>query len=248
VGAAEHFEECLSLFESLPALKALVPGNHDIWVQAQDARGDSLSVYEHHLPEACARHRFHYLDRGPLLFPDVKLGLVGTMNWYDYSWSVDKLRELLPDWEWRLRAKVFSRGRHNDARFVRWPLDDVRFTERTVSRFEEYLQSALAQVEQAIVIAHHPPFRGLGTPHVEPPSADALLWEAFTGNLRMEAVLNNHAAAIPFAFCGHTHFARENALGSIRGFNVGGDYHFKRLLLLDWPDGSPQAHVFGRSA
>jgi hypothetical protein len=34
-------------------------------------------------------------------------------------------------------------------------------------------------------------------------------------------------------------------LGSIRGFNIGGDYNFKRLLLLDWPAGRVAAHVFG---
>ena len=40
----------------------------------------------------------------------------------------ERLRELVPDYERRLRHKLFTRGRHNDARFIRWPLDDVRFT------------------------------------------------------------------------------------------------------------------------
>ena len=34
VGAGEHFEECLRLFEPLPCRNALVPGNHDVWVEA----------------------------------------------------------------------------------------------------------------------------------------------------------------------------------------------------------------------
>jgi hypothetical protein len=53
------------------------------------------------------------------------------------------------------------------------------------------------------------------------------------------------AEHISYVFCGHTHRARENTLGPIRGFNIGGDYHFKRLLLLEWPAGRVQAHVFG---
>ena len=30
-----------------------------------------------------------------------------------------------------------------------------------------------------------------------------------------------------------------------RGYNIGGDYHYKRLLLLDWPAGTVEEHVFG---
>jgi hypothetical protein len=41
-----------------------------------------------------------------------------------------------------------------------------------------------------------------------------------------------------FAFCGHTHRARQSTFLGIRGFNVGGDYPFKRLLMLDWPAGT----------
>ena len=63
----------------------------------------------------------------------------------------------------------------------------------------------------------------------------------------MEQLLTHHAASIPFAFCGHTHYAREGSLASIRGFNIGGDYHFKRVVCLDWPAGTVQTHEFGNS-
>src|SRR5579871_2119845 len=115
VGAGKRFEACLSLFDDLSCRKALVPGNHDIWVEADDERGDSLQVYREYLPARCSAHGIHYLDQGPLLLPDAGLALVGSINWYDYSWSVDVLRTQLPDWEDRLRSKRFSRGRHNDA-------------------------------------------------------------------------------------------------------------------------------------
>src|SRR5262249_30611769 len=82
--------------------KALVPGNHDIWVEADDPRGDSLTVYREHLPAACAAHGFHYLDAGPLLLPEADLAVVGTINWYDYSWAIDLMKQHVPDWEDRL--------------------------------------------------------------------------------------------------------------------------------------------------
>jgi 3',5'-cyclic AMP phosphodiesterase CpdA len=247
VGAGDDFERCLELFDQLSCRKALVPGNHDIWVAEADGRGDSLTVYREYLPGVCARHDFAYLDQAPLVWPEAGLAVAGSINWYDYSWSIDKLPSVLPDWEERLRTKRFSRGRHNDGRFVRWPLDDARFTAEVVATLERHLEDALRQVPKALVIAHHPPFYGLNFPRPaeEPINPDALLWDAFSGNRAVEAVLTRHAARIPFAFCGHTHRARENTWHGIRGHNIGGDYHFKRLLNLHWPEGRVEANVFG---
>jgi predicted phosphohydrolase len=246
IGASEHFGECLALFDDLPCRKALVPGNHDIWVADNDARGDSLQVYRDHLPKLSAEHGFHYLDQGPLIVSEAGLAVVGSINWYDYSWSIDQLRTRIHDWEERLRRKMFTRARHNDGRFVRWPSDDQKFTTEVVTTLERHLEQALAQTEKALVIAHHPPFYGLTFPRLMPPvTVDGLLWDAFSGNRRLETILTQNADRIPFAFCGHTHRARENSLGNIRGYNIGGDYHFKRLLILEWPAGTVSAHVFG---
>ena len=244
LGTQDNFDACLALFADLPCRKALVPGNHDLWVLPDDERGDSLTVYRDHLPAVCEAQGFHYLDAGPLLLGD-DLAVVGSINWYDYSWSLDRLRRDVPDWEERLRTKRFDRGRHNDGRFVRWPLDDVRFTALVVSALRRHLEEALAQARQALVLAHHPPFYGLSFPGERPSSADGLLWDAFTGNRAIEEVLSAHAERVPLVFCGHTHRARENTFGPTRGFNVGGDYHFKRLLLVDWPAGAVTAHTFG---
>jgi predicted phosphohydrolase len=246
VGAAEDFERCLTLFDECTCRKALVPGNHDIWVRADDTRGDSLRVYQVYLPQLCEAHGFHYLDRAPLLLPEADLALVGSINWYDYSWSLEALRQETPDWEERLRTKLFTRGRHNDARFVRWPFDDAGFTAEVVAELERHLTQVLQAVPQVIVVTHHPPFHGLNFPRPDvPPTLDGLLWDAFSGNRTLEELLRRHDARIPFAFCGHTHRARENSLGAIRGYNVGGDYHFKRMLRLEWPAGNVEAYEFG---
>jgi predicted phosphohydrolase len=247
VGAGEHFGECLRLFAGLPGHKALVPGNHDVWVTPDDTRGDSLAVYQEHLPRVSAEHGFHYLDHGPLLLEEADLALVGSMNWYDYSWSLEALRRLYPDEEHRLQSKRFTRGRHNDANFVRWPFDDVGFTRVAVALLERHLEQAVAQAGCVILVTHHPPFYGLSFPRPEPAATlDALLWDAFGGNRHLEDLLTRHAASVPFAFCGHTHRARANTLGPVRGFNVGGDYGYKRLLLLDWPAGTVEAQTFGQ--
>jgi 3',5'-cyclic AMP phosphodiesterase CpdA len=246
IGAGDDFGRCLCLFADLKCRKALVPGNHDIWVENNDPRGDSLQVYREHLPQLAAAYSCIYLDQQPLYLPEADLAVIGSINWYDYSWSLDALRRNIADWEDRLKTKRFTRGRHNDARFVRWPLDDVRFTREVVTKLEQDLLQVLARVGQAIVITHHPPFYGLSFPRPNSPVlVDSLLWDAFSGNCAVEELLLRHMERIPLTLCGHTHRARENNLGAIRGYNIGGDYHFKRLLLVDWPARSVAAHVFG---
>ena len=245
VGAGDEFGRCLDLFADLPCHKALVAGNHDIWVRSDDPRGDSLDVYHHHLPAEAAARGFHYLDHGPLVLAGLGLAVVGSINWYDYSWGVDKLRQLTPDWADRLRTKRFTRGRHNDANFVRWHYDDPGFAQVAVETLDDHLQEALGAVPAALLVTHHPPFRKLNYPKPDPPDLDALMWEAFSGNADLEDVLAKYAGRVPLAFCGHTHFARECTVGGTRGYNVGGDYHFKRLLRFDWPTGAVRAQEFG---
>jgi predicted phosphohydrolase len=245
IGTGTLFNDCLAQFNRLSCRKALVPGNHDLWVKAE-AEYDSLTLYREQLPRIAAQNGFHYLDAGPLILPGSGVALVGTINWYDHSWAIDRLKQYHPEELHRLQTKRFSRGRHNDANFVRWPLDEASFTREVVTTFETHLNEALGQVEKAIVVTHHPPFYGLGFSRPCPPTTlDCLLWDAFCGNQAMEEVLERHADRVAFAFCGHTHRARENTLKGIRGYNIGGDYRFKRLLLLDWPAGTVTAHQFG---
>jgi 3',5'-cyclic AMP phosphodiesterase CpdA len=245
VGTGHHFAECLTLFADLPCLKALVPGNHDIWVLEDDPRGDSLTLYREGLATQCAARGFHYLDGDGPLHLGGGLAVVGSINWYDYSWSLDWLRANLLEYEERLRTKRFDRGRHNDARFVRWPLDDVRFTAQVVETFGRHLDAAFQEADRALVVTHHPAFYGLSFPGERSETVDRYLWDAFTGNAALERLLTAHAERIPLVFSGHTHRSREGALGVIRGFNVGGDYHFKRLLTVEWPSGEVSSHLFG---
>ncbi len=245
IGAGDEFDPALALFDGLDCRKALVPGNHDVWVADGDPRGDSLAVYREHLPARSAAHGFHYLDAGPLVLDGLGLAVAGSMNWYDYSWAdLAALAAAFPDWQDRLHSKRFTRGRHNDARFVRWPPhDDRSFTAEVVAAFERHLR-AIDPTHRIVVVTHHPPLRALNFPRSGPPSPDGLLWDAFAGTQTMQDLLARHAGRIPFAFCGHTHRSRAGTHADIRGYNVGSDYPFKRLLYLDWPAGTITERTF----
>jgi 3',5'-cyclic AMP phosphodiesterase CpdA len=242
IGAGDEFEPALAMFDGIDCRKALVPGNHDIWVGDADSRGDSLAVYRELLPRLSAAHGFHYLDDGPLLVPTDALTIVGSINWYDYTWADPiALAEAFFDWENRLRTKRFTRGRHNDGRFVRWRYDDQSFTAEVVAAFDRHLSASTGPI---FVVTHHPPFQALAFPQTGPATPDGLLWAAFSGNRALEESLARHADRIPYAFCGHTHRARTGNLGPIRGYNTGSDYPFKRLLMLDWPTGEISEKAF----
>jgi predicted phosphohydrolase len=247
IGAGDNFARCLDLFAPLPCQKALVPGNHDIWVNPRDARGDSMRVYQEVLPQLAKERGFHYLDHGPLLLPDHGLAIAGSMNWYDYSWAIDELPKAAPDWKERLYAKRFSRGRHNDGNFVIWKHTDPSFTREVVETLVGHVDEALSKVDRAIVVTHHPPIRELNFPATEPFGLDELLWRAYSGNTLLESSLEERAERIAFTFCGHTHRAREGNRAGIHGHNIGGDYHFKRLLWFDWPSGNVEAVEFGEA-
>ena len=235
LGTGAFFGECLAMFDSLDCVKALVPGNHDLWVGI-DSRYDSLQMYEEILPRLSAEHGFHYLDREPLILPEADLAVVGSINWYDYSWAIDGIRRNFPDDEHRLASKQFARGTHNDANFVRWPLDDLSFTSLVTATLRKHLVAALAQASRAVVVTHHPCFYGLSFPRNGPPvELDSFLWDAFAGNVGVEQVLAEFAPRIAMAFSGHTHRERHTTWQGIEGYNVGSDYPVKRLLRVEWP-------------
>lgn len=245
IGTSVYFEDCLRLFGELDCPKAYVAGNHDIWVSPDDRSHDSLDLFERILPETAARQGFHALDHAPMYFPEEGLGLVGNINWYDYSWAIEGLQRLYPGELDRLRTKRFTRGRHNDAVFVRWLLDDSRFTELLARSLERHLEQACRTVERLIVITHHPPYRELGFPRTRPPQElDEFLWDAFCGNLAVEELLARFSASIDYVFCGHTHRACESLWGGMQGYNIGSDYPIKRLLRLDWPAGNLSVEEF----
>ncbi len=112
IGTEHYFAECLQLFADLSCRKALVPGNHDLWVKSDSPR-DSLHLYEEDLPALCKQYGFHYLDGGPLLIPESGLAVAGSIDWYDYFWSLEALCRDFPNEERRLTTKQFTRGRHN---------------------------------------------------------------------------------------------------------------------------------------
>lgn len=227
LGEGDAFARALDLLAPLAARVGVTPGNHDIW--RRDG-GDSRDLYERVLPLLCEERGVHYLDQAPLLLtPD--LAVVGSMNWYDYSYADPAVKKLYPQAQSYYRRKLFPNGLHNDGRFVRLGVSDYRWTTELVRRLATQLRELPESVGDVILVAHHPPLRPLFYPE-EPRGVMGQFWLAYTGNRRMERLVKSDAR-IRFAVCGHVHAASEWRGDRLHGVNIGGDYHFKRLLLLD---------------
>lgn len=240
IGEGEEFARCLGLFSRLTCDRLAAPGNHDVWTR--DEAVDSLELYERGLPQLAAGAGFQYLDQRPYL-PVPGLAVVGSMNWYDYSFADPAVEEEHPDAPEMYRHKRFPNGVHNDGRFVRFGLTDEAFTQRVVSAFQAQLGALPETVAGVIAIQHHPPVQELFYP-TPLTNTYQRFWLAYTGNRRMQDVVLDDPR-IRAVICGHTHAACVADVAGKRCLNIGGDYHYKRLLLLDTDTGAEQWWEFG---
>ncbi len=244
VGTGDEFAWCLEALQGVAPLCWVLPGNHDLWTD--DASPASLELYEERLPRMAAECGYQYLDLQPYVDPSGRLAVLGSMNWYDYSFADPTLELEYPQAVEMYREKLFPRGRHNDGRFVHLGMTDWAFTGRIVERFRRQLSELPASVEQVITLQHHPPVRPLFYPSALR-TPEQLFWLAYTGNRRMQRTILDDPR-IQWVVCGHTHAACEAVLLGKRCLNVGGDYPWKRLVLIDTDTGRVDHWEFGRTA
>ncbi|HTE20257.1 MAG TPA: metallophosphoesterase, partial [Armatimonadota bacterium] len=122
VGEGSDFGRGLSLFGTLSCGRLVIPGNHDLWTRDPDQ--SSLALYEERLANIAAKHGFQYLDLQPYLSPNGSEAVVGSINWYDYSFADPELEQEYPDAQWMYERKLFPTGRHNDGRFIHFGMSD----------------------------------------------------------------------------------------------------------------------------
>ncbi len=227
VGEGRAFAACLAEFRELTCVKLLVPGNHDLWLRAPTS---SMRHYQETLPMLAGEAGFSVLDFQPWQSRDGDVSILGSIHWYDYSFADPELRIRYPDANRMYIAKQFPAGRHNDGSYVRLGVSDPEFADSLLKQLQR--QSAeSSRVGRRILVTHHPPVRELFYP-TELVTDDQKFWLAYTGTRAMDAWVRQDAR-FDYVFCGHTHAACEARIGPTTCLNVGGDYHFKRLIRLD---------------
>jgi predicted phosphohydrolase len=240
-GVGNEMAHCLDLFKALDCVKLLVAGNHCLW--SSGSAIDSMQIYTQIIPATAKRFGFHYLDAEPWFAADGSLAVVGNINWYDYSYASPVIAHKYPHCEEMYWRKEFINGWHNDGRFVRLGMSDVEFTQRVLEKLKRDIEEMSQQADLLVAAIHHPPFPELFYPLKPHPSDDELIWLAYTGNRAISKLLLQYPK-LRYVFCGHTHFAREAQIGHIHAFNIGGDYDWKRLAVLELPPGKVEFEEF----
>jgi 3',5'-cyclic AMP phosphodiesterase CpdA len=80
-GKEDAYRALLGLFEGFAGPKLFVPGNHDLWGEADDR--NTPQRYRGQLKEIVERYGFRYLPGAPLEHEGI--GFVGSAGWYDYG-------------------------------------------------------------------------------------------------------------------------------------------------------------------
>ena len=212
--------ECLTLFAPFKGDKLFVAGNHELWTRGTD----SLKIYDKILPRITKQCSFHSLDQKP--FIKGKVGFVGNIGWYDYSFK-DKNKPIpLSYYSSKQWPGVVS---WNDGFYVHLGMSDEAFTKRVNRRLKRHLALVSKQAQAIICAVHHVPFRQLlRTNHT---STDNFL-TAFSGSVETGKIIQSFPK-VTYVFCGHTHQKKKVKINGVTAINIGSDYLRKRFKVLE---------------
>lgn len=219
-----HFVAGLRLFADLPCLKLVLAGNHDLWTGVYH----SERLWKSELALASRRYGFHWLEAES--FKSGKLGICGTLGWYDYSAKDPSLG--FTDRDYAVNKSQVN----NDAHYLDWRWSDREFADELVAQFERRLAALHADpaVAEILVVTHVPPFEA----NILRKSGDPF-WNfsnAYFGNLTLGKVI----AACPKVrrvVSGHTHVGGTwrvpGVAGEIISYVVDSEYGRPAMIELD---------------
>jgi hypothetical protein len=146
-----HFEAALSLFDNLSCHKAMVLGNRDLW--SRNAECTSECLWSEVLPDVIRRHGFIHLEQESLVAD--RLGVCGTIGWYDYSGRDTRLGYTVEQYQ-ELKGLV-----NRDAQYITWPWSDQEFAAKTQIEFASRIETLDHDhaVDRIIVVTHTPIFK-----------------------------------------------------------------------------------------
>jgi hypothetical protein len=169
----------LKLFQNIPIPKLFVAGNHDIWTP----RGtNSLAKYLVVVKEAVEDAGFHYLDKEPFIID--RIGFIGNMGWYDYSFRVAQTtipsdiklircasaqyinwEELsIEDYKEKMlmgesNGNLFVVTSWNDRLNIHWDFTDIEFSMKCLKKIKQNFSEIDHKVDQIVFASHHVHFQ-----------------------------------------------------------------------------------------
>ncbi len=242
----EILHQGLRLFDGFSGRKFFVPGNHSLWCNKGE---NSMDRYLRILPEAAAGCGFEFLDNLPVVIG--RLGLAGSIGWYDYSFADESLA--IPEDFYRIKmapgaARYLGRdklikahqetltdrhlgigARWMDGIHVRLGMSDHEFCRMLSRKLDRQLEGLSQVADRIISFIHHLPFIQL-VPENRP---DRFAFAAaYLGAGMLGDVLLKHEK-VTHVYCGHSHWQGEHEIGHLKVINIGSTYTEKRFAILD---------------
>jgi 3',5'-cyclic AMP phosphodiesterase CpdA len=201
------YRRALQLFTGLSCPRLLIAGNHDLYRGEHDSR----ALWETVLPGTARDEGFVWLEDTVVTLPlalrdgvgtgrdeSPKIGICGTLAWYDYSSRHPDLGYTDDDYR-HLKGIV-----NHDADYIDWPWSDVAMARFLTRRFDERLLSLEQDpgVHQILVVTHMPVFEQAVAHHVE--SSTWRLLSAYMGNLTLGELLRG-SSKVTHVVSGHIH-------------------------------------------
>ncbi|MBN1312495.1 MAG: metallophosphoesterase [Anaerolineae bacterium] len=145
------FEAALSLFDDISCHKAMVLGNRDVW--ARDGEHTSQQLWSEILPGVVRRHGFLYLEDENMVVG--RVGICGTIGWYDYSGRDTRLGYTVEQYQ-ELKGLV-----NHDAQYIDWSWSDQEFAATIQGDFAARLEALDRDrnIERIVVVTHFPVFK-----------------------------------------------------------------------------------------
>ena len=233
-----HHERLLTLIRDAAGCPvAFCAGNHDVWTT--DPWLDSATIYRQVLPEVAARTGVTCLDAGVLSIGNALIA--GCYGHYDYSLAVPGMAfSGLPVTEEHYRAQK-PPGASDivwmDALRIHWEWDDPQACAQICDACGLRVAQMLAPGRDLVLVSHTVP-RAEANGHTCSNSPVSLFLNAFSGTLRLEAILRNalQPGRRVLSISGHTHKRVSlMAIDGVEYVNIGGNYGAPRLEILHWP-------------
>ncbi len=186
------FRRGLQLFANLHCPRLLIAGNHDVYRGDHDSR----TLWEAQLPAVAHEEGFVWLEESVLRLG--RVGICGTLGWYDYSARSPHLPFAAADYP-HLKKLV-----NHDADYIDWPWSDRAMARFLAKRFAGRLAAleADAGVEQIVVVTHMPIFAPALPPY--PQSELYSLQRAYLGNFTLGELVQQHPK-VTHVVSGHLH-------------------------------------------
>jgi len=174
----------------------VVPGNHDIYVSAEESAAGVNSLMKlSAFNSLVERMGCVALMKRP--FAIGSIGFVGSIGWYDYSFAPQWLNLPLEAY----REKAYGLYIWTDREFVKLSMSDEEFALELLNRFEQQIEEIESSVDRIVAVLHHLPFRELVTYRIESS------WDYFSTFMGSEAfgyAIEKHRK-IRAVLYGHSH-------------------------------------------